>query len=186
MARWHPLNRSLYLGYKVMLAGLLMTHKGDRPAMANSVEARFPFLDRAVVDFCAQLAPDLKLRGFRGDKFLLRRFAQQHLHPSVALRPKNIFRAAYSGSFLHPMPAYVNQLLSPESLARTGLFDASRVEEFRRLMAGPHLRLGPHMLKEVGLVGVISTQLWHHLFLGGGLCELPTWEPPSLPARISP
>lgn len=178
MARWHPLNRSLYLGYKVMLAGLLMTHKGDRPAMANSVEARFPFLDRAVVDFCTRLAPELKLKGLRGDKFLLRQFAQRHLHPSVALRPKNIFRAAYAGSFLNPLPAYVDQLLSRESLARTGIFDAKRVEECRRLLSGPHLRLGPHMLMEVGLVGVVSTQLWHHLFLESGLCELPSWSPP--------
>lgn len=178
MARWHPLNRSLYLGYKVMLAGLLMTHKGDRPAMANSVEARFPFLDRGVVDFCAQLSPELKLKGWRGDKFLLRQFARQHLHPSVALRPKNIFRAAYSGSFLNPLPDYVDQLLSQESLARTGIFDVERVRECRRILSGPHLRLGPHMLLEVGLVGVVSTQLWHHLFLGGGLCELSPWSPP--------
>lgn len=178
MRRWHPLNRSLYLGYKVMLAGLLMTHKGDRPAMANSVEARFPFLDQGVVDFCARLSPDLKLRGWRGDKYLLRQLARQHLHPSVALRPKNIFRAAYSASFLNPMPAYVDQLLSRESLAKTGLFDPDQVERFRRQLSGPHLRLGPHMLKEVGLVGVISTQLWHHLFLSSGLCELPSWAPP--------
>lgn len=178
MQRWDPLNRSLYLGYKVMLAGLLMTHKGDRPAMANSVEARFPFLDRGVVDFCATLAPDLKLRGWRGDKFLLRQFAQRHLDPSVALRPKNIFRAAYSASFLNPMPSYVEGLLCRESLLKTGLFDPDRVETFRRELSGPHLRLGPHMLKEVGLVGVVSTQLWHHLFLGGGLCDLPTWSAP--------
>jgi asparagine synthase (glutamine-hydrolysing) len=177
MSRWHPLNRALYLGYKIMLAGLLMTHKGDRPAMANSVEARFPFLDRGVVDFCAQLAPDLKLRGWKGDKFLLRQFARQHLHPSVALRPKNIFRAAYSGSFLKPMPAYVDQLLSKESLAKTGLFDHDRVDFFRKKLGGWHLRLGPHMLQEVGLVGVISTQLWHHLFLDSGLCELSAWKP---------
>ena len=28
MTRWHPLNQSLYVGYKVMLAGLLMISKG--------------------------------------------------------------------------------------------------------------------------------------------------------------
>lgn len=184
MQTWHPLNRSLYLGYKIMLAGLLMTHKGDRPAMANSVEARFPFLDRGVVDFCAQLDPNLKLRGWRQDKFLLRQFAQTQLHPSVALRPKNIFRAAYSGSFLSPMPEYVRQLLSPESLRKTGLFDSATVSEFQRELSGRHWRFGPHMLKEVGLVGVISTQLWHHLFLGGGLCELAAWAPPAITESI--
>lgn len=181
MANWHPLNRSLYLGYKVMLAGLLMTHKGDRPALANSVEARFPFLDRGVVDFCAQLAPEYKLRGWKEDKFLLRCFAQRHLDPSVALRPKNIFRAAYSASFLKPMPDYVKQLLSPESLAKTGIFDPKRVEQFRATLSRPHLRFGPHMTLEVGLVGVISTQLWHHLFLQSDLCELPSWSVPQVP-----
>jgi asparagine synthase (glutamine-hydrolysing) len=25
----------------------------------------------------------------------------------------------------------------------------------------------------MGLTGVLSTQLWHHLYMGGGLCDLP-------------
>ena len=179
MQRWDPLNRALYLGYKIMLAGLLMTHKGDRPALANSVEARFPFLDRDLIAFCNRLSPELKLRGFSKDKFLLRRYADQHLDRAVSQRPKHIFRAAYTGSFLNPTPRYVEQLLSEESLAKTGLFDIPTVRHFQNVLSGPHLRVGPHMLKEVGLVGVISTQLWHHLFVSGDLCELPAWQPPS-------
>jgi len=180
MARWHPLNRSLYLGYKIMLAGLLMTHKGDRPALAHSVEARFPFLDRNFINFCNQLSPDLKLKGWRQDKFILREYAKRHLDSAVALRPKHIFRAAYSASFFDPTPEYVEQLLSPESLAKTGLFDPDTVSEFRRSLCRPHLRLGPHMLKEVGLVGVISTQLWYHLFVSPDLCHLPAWQAPAI------
>ncbi len=53
-SRWHPLNQSLYVGYKVMLAGLLMVSKGDRIAMHSSVEARYPFLDDDVIKFCAR------------------------------------------------------------------------------------------------------------------------------------
>ncbi len=30
---------------------------------------------------------------------------------------------------------------------------------------------------DLSLTCVIATQLWHHTFLGGGLCELPVWEP---------
>ncbi len=182
MASWHPLNRSLYLGYKIMLAGLLMTHKGDRPALAHSVEARFPFLDRELIKFCNSLHPDLKLKGWKQDKYILREYARSHLAPEVALRPKHIFRAAYSASFLQPMPEWVSQLLSPESLAQTGLFQAQTVDHFRKVLSGPHWRFGPHMLKEVGLVGVISTQLWHHLFVSKNLCELPAWNPPQAAA----
>jgi asparagine synthase (glutamine-hydrolysing) len=28
----------------------------------------------------------------------------------------------------------------------------------------------------MGLCAVVGTQLWHHLYMGGGLCELPTWQ----------
>jgi asparagine synthase (glutamine-hydrolysing) len=27
---------------------------------------------------------------------------------------------------------------------------------------------------KLGLGGVVATQFWHHLYLGGGLCDLPT------------
>ena len=33
---------------------------------------------------------------------------------------------------------------------------------------------------DMGLMGVIATQLWHHTFCGGGLADLPTWTPPVL------
>jgi hypothetical protein len=32
----------------------------------------------------------------------------------------------------------------------------------------------------MGLAGVVSTQLWHHLFLGGGLADLPEWSVPDV------
>ena len=38
--KWHPLNRSLYVGARVMLPGLLLASKGDRVAMNSSVETR--------------------------------------------------------------------------------------------------------------------------------------------------
>ena len=47
MAKWHPLNRALALGARVMLNGMLLAAKGDRVAMHSSVETRYPFLDEA-------------------------------------------------------------------------------------------------------------------------------------------
>ncbi|MFI5461524.1 MAG: asparagine synthase (glutamine-hydrolyzing), partial [Isosphaerales bacterium] len=74
ITRWHPLNQSLYVGYKVMLAGLLMISKGDRIAMNASVETRYPFLDDDVIGFCAGIAPEYKLRGLK-EKWILRQVA---------------------------------------------------------------------------------------------------------------
>ena len=127
MARWHPLNRSLYLGYKVHLAGLLLSQKGDRVAMANSVETRYPFLDEEVIAFAARMHPRWKLRRRIQDKYLLRQAAARVLPKTVAQRPKGMFRAPMAETFLAKPPAFVRDLVNPESLARTGYFDADAV-----------------------------------------------------------
>jgi asparagine synthase (glutamine-hydrolysing) len=172
MARWHPLNRSLYLGYKVHLAGLLMTQKGDRIAMANSVETRYPFLDEDVIALAARMHPKWKLRRLLQDKYLLRRAAERRLPRDIAWRPKGMFRAPTAETFLVQPPSFVRDLLSPESLARTGYFDVDAVARDCALVArGEGESLGA--FTSLGLGGVVATQLWHHLYLGGNLCALP-------------
>src|SRR5262249_17629001 len=125
--RWHPLNQSLYVGYKVMLAGLLMMAKGDRIAMNASVETRYPFLDDDVIAFCAGIAPEYKLGGL-GERGILGQVAGRILPERIANRPKTMFRACMSGTFLGPnRPVWVDQLLSPDSLRATGYFDPDAV-----------------------------------------------------------
>jgi asparagine synthase (glutamine-hydrolysing) len=186
IARWHPLNQSLYVAYKVMLAGLLMVAKGDRVARNSSVEARFPFLDDDVTAFCASIAPEYKLRRFT-DKWPLRRVAAQTLPPQIANRRKTMFRANLSDTFLGPdRPAWVDQLLSPESLRTTGWFDAESVARKRLRLARMNRNLPRGFVYDAGLTCVVSSQLWHHIYCGGNLCELPTWTPPSRPAARVP
>jgi asparagine synthase (glutamine-hydrolysing) len=172
MRRWHPLNRSLYLGYKTILPGLLLNHKGDRVAMAHSVETRYPFLDEEVIDLCARVHPRWKLHSLRRDKHLLRCAARAWLPRETVDRPKAMFRAPFALTFFSCGPAWVSQLLSHESLEKTGYFDATKV---RTTFAQYQRRHFPgRMFHEMGMVAVLATQLWHHLYLGGNLCELPT------------
>jgi asparagine synthase (glutamine-hydrolysing) len=182
MNRWHPLNRSLYLGYKVQLAGLLLSQKGDRVAMANSVETRYPFLDEEVIAFASRIHPRWKLNGFTRDKYLLRQAAARILPEAVAQRKKAMFRAPLAGTFLANPPPFVRDLLSPESLARTGYFDVEAVRgDCEAWAKGEGEKLGT--FASLGLGGVVATQLWHHLYLGGGLCGLPEYAPPRLEAK---
>jgi asparagine synthase (glutamine-hydrolysing) len=181
--RWHPLNQSLYVGYKVMLAGLLLLGKGDRVAMNSSVETRYPLLDEDVVAFCASIAPRYKLHGLT-DKWLLRQVARRTLPDRIANRPKTMFRASRSEAFLdHDRPRWVDQLLSPESLKATGWFDPERVARQRAAQVR-FPRITPRrIIMDLSLTCVVATQLWQHIFLGGGLCELPTWD--ALPSHPS-
>jgi asparagine synthase (glutamine-hydrolysing) len=186
IGRWHPLNQSLYVGYKVMLAGLLMISKGDRIAMHSSVETRYPFLDDDVIAFCAGIAPEYKLHGFT-EKWILRQVAARTLPKSIASRPKTMFRSSLSRTFLGPhRPGWVDQLLSPESLLRAGYFDPRAVARERSLQVMLPRVTARRFVLDVGLTCVVSTQLWHHLFCGGGLCDLPTWSAPIHAPRTVP
>jgi asparagine synthase (glutamine-hydrolysing) len=176
--RWHPLNQSLYVGYKVMLPGLLLLGKGDRVAMNSSVEARYPLLDDDVISFCASIAPEYKLRGLK-DKWLLRRVAARTLPPQIANRPKTMFRASRSQAFLAPdRPRWINQLLSRESIQATGWFDPEAVARECAAQARSPRVTPKRMIMDLSLTCVVATQLWHHIFLGGGLCELPSYTAP--------
>ena len=126
MRRWSPLNQSLYFGYKVHLAGLLLNHKGDRVAMANCVETRYPFLDEDFIDFTSKLAPRWKLRGLTQDKYILRQAAARILPKEVAFRPKGMFRAPLAESFFANPPPYVRQLMSPRGAAEDRLLRSRR------------------------------------------------------------
>lgn len=173
MKRWHPLNQSLYLGYKIHLPGLLLNHKGDRVAMANSVETRYPFLDDGVLAFAGRIHPRFKLKGFTGDKYLLRKAAERILPKEVAWRPKGMFRAPFAESFFVNPPPFVQQLISAESLKKTGYFDVAAVRrDYQSYVDGTAAKW--RFFSSMGLGGVLATQLWHHINLGGGLCELPT------------
>ncbi|HVI82047.1 MAG TPA: asparagine synthase (glutamine-hydrolyzing) [Chthoniobacterales bacterium] len=170
--RWHPLHRGVWIAARVLLAGHLLQAKGDRVAMHSSVEVRYPFLDEDVFDFLAKLHPRWRLRGFR-DKHLLRLLAERWVPMSVARRHKVIFRAPLDSFHMHPEPPFVAQLLSEQSLRKTGYFDLAAVNRwrinFRRMRAGSL----PRLSVEAGLMAVVATQLWHHLFMGGGLADLP-------------
>jgi asparagine synthase (glutamine-hydrolysing) len=181
IARWDPLNRSLYVGYKTMLPGLLLNAKGDRVAMRSSVETRYPFLDDDVIRFCAAIDPNYKLNG-KTNKWLLRCVAEKTLPQAIANRPKTMFRATMSPTFLGPgRPAWVDQLLSPESLLRTGYFDPHAVAEVRTWQSRePRWTTVRNFAFDMAMTAVIATQLWHHTYCGGVLAELPTWTAPQV------
>ena len=171
--RWHPLNRGIWVAARVTLAGHLLQSKGDRVAMHSSVEVRYPFLDEEVFDFLAKLHPRWKLRGFR-DKHLLRLLAERWVPKSVARRHKVIFRAPLDSFHIDPEPPFVAQLLSEESLRRTGYFDPVAVHQWRRAYRQLRPNSLPRLSVELGLAAVVATQLWHHLYIDGSLSELPT------------
>lgn len=169
--KWHPMNRGVWMAAKVNLAGHLLQAKGDRVAMHSSVEVRYPFLDEAVFAYLARVHPRWKLRGFR-DKHILRLMAERWLPRQVYNRRKVIFRAPLDSFHTVDAP-FIEQLLSEESLRRTGYFDVAAVTRWRKEFKNLSPRSISRLSVEMGLTAVVATQLWHHTYISGGLTELP-------------
>ncbi|MBS0206142.1 MAG: asparagine synthase (glutamine-hydrolyzing) [Planctomycetes bacterium] len=178
MAKWDPLNQGLYLTSRTLLSGMLLSSKGDRACMNASVEMRHPFLDEDLFDFCAKLPAHWKLRRLQ-DKFLLRAVADKWLPKAMSRRRKAMFLTPWeslcpSNEQEGSAPTYVEELLSEDSIRRAGYFDPAAVSRWRRdvrqLRKGSLLRTS----FEMSLVGVVSTQLWHHSFIDGNLASLPS------------
>ncbi|MCM2256342.1 MAG: asparagine synthase (glutamine-hydrolyzing) [Vicinamibacteria bacterium] len=88
------LDQTLYSDTKTWLANDILT-KVDRATMAVGLEARVPFLDPDLVEFCARLPVEAKMKGF-SRKRVLRTTATKDLPKSILERPKSGFNAPVS------------------------------------------------------------------------------------------
>jgi asparagine synthetase B (glutamine-hydrolysing) len=96
-----PLDQATYVDIKTWLADDILV-KADRTAMAHSLEVRCPLLDHRIVEFAAQLPPDMKLRGF-SKKHLLKRSQRTRLPAWLLDRRKQGFNAPVSQWLLGPL-----------------------------------------------------------------------------------
>ena len=87
-----------------------------------------------------------------------------------------MFRAPLDSFYTDPAPPFVDQLFSGESLAERAISMSRPCNTGGKRSAsapGSNARTG----LEMGLVAV-STQLWHHTFINGGLADLPSLAMP--------
>ena len=73
---------------------------------------------------------------------------------------------------------WIDQVLSPESIRKAGYFDPAAVDTARQKLG--HMGRGLNRTgTEMGLTAVTATQLWHHLYISGDLCDIPSKVPQS-------
>lgn len=173
-----PLGRAQYVEIATFLQGFLLHSQGDRMLMGSSIEGRFPFLDYRVAEFAAALPERLRMNGIR-EKYLLRKALAPLLPSEINSRPKRPYRAPILRPFFGSgAPAYVGELLDPDKVARTDLFQPSLVAKLVR-KAGANAEAGLSESDEMGLVGILSTMLLHEQ-----LIERPQLAPAARPTRV--
>ncbi|SET05000.1 asparagine synthase (glutamine-hydrolyzing) [[Clostridium] polysaccharolyticum] len=127
----HPIHQRSYIDMKVRLADHLISDHSDRMLMANSVEGRFPFMDKDLVEFLTKVPPDLKLNNFV-EKYILKEVAKKYVPNEIINREKFIFVAPGSPFLLKENFEWINDLLSYERIKRQGYFNPDTVERLKK------------------------------------------------------
>jgi asparagine synthase (glutamine-hydrolysing) len=153
-----PLSQMLYVDTRANLPDdLLMV--GDKTAMANSIEARVPYLDYRIVEFIESLPPGLKLKGFTG-KYLHKKALEKWVPPQVVYRKKKGFANPIDQWLRSSMKSFAKECLLSEGAAVGRYFDRAYIRE---LLAQHESGVRNH-LRHIYLL--ISFELWHQRFIG--------------------
>lgn len=128
----HALHQRSYLDVKLRLAEHLLSEHGDRMTLANAVEARYPFLDRRVIDVARRTPPRLKLNGLV-EKYIVKRVADGLVPAEIVAREKFGFRAPGSPYLLKRKIDWIEDLLSADRIRREGYFNPHAVDRLKQI-----------------------------------------------------
>jgi asparagine synthase (glutamine-hydrolysing) len=152
-----PLDRMLAVDVESYLPYDLLV-KMDIATMANSLEARSPFLDHHVMEFCARLPASYKLRGMRL-KHLLKKAGTGLLPPETLTRRKMGFGVPVGNWMRGDLRSWMEDLLlSPRALKR-GYFQP----EALRQVVDRHL--DGREDRSFELWALLWLELWHQEFI---------------------
>lgn len=154
-----PPHQTLWLEAQTRMVDFI-NFEVDKMSMASSIEARVPYLDHTLWEFCATLPAQYKLKG-RVEKYLLRQASQQLLPQATRLRRKKGLASPYAHWLKSQrLPEWAEQALSPSVIRHVGLFEPTVVSAVRQA----HQAGQPNL--SALLMAVVSTQVWHKTFLG--------------------
>ncbi|GAA0374323.1 asparagine synthase (glutamine-hydrolyzing) [Microbispora corallina] len=146
------LGRILDVDVMSYLPGDLLV-KVDITTMANSLEARSPFLDQRLMEWAAALPPKLHVRGGR-TKMLLKRAVASWLPPELLDYPKRGFGVPLAAWLRGELRDLAHDVLTDDTARGRGLF---RPEVVRDLLSG-HAAGADHSAR---LWTLIQFELWH-------------------------
>jgi len=166
---WHPLNQSLYLEAKTRLPSWILW-KGDRINMANSIEARLPFLDHPLVELVNKLPPGLKLNEM-DEKYILKSMVFRHL-PEIPgqYKKRGFYTPIKEWLFAGEKADRLAPYLSTDALREAGLFDPNKISamlaKLSQLPTPSNMNEYYRCMQlEWILMLVLTTQILHKLYI---------------------
>lgn len=105
---YSPINKALYFDLKTFLHGFLMVE--DKMGMAYSIESRFPFLDKELLDFMMKVPDNLKFKDGIG-KYLLKNAFKDLLPEDIIHKRKQGFTPPDRTWYKRELKSYIEAML---------------------------------------------------------------------------
>ena len=167
----HPLDKAQYVWIKTMLEGQILTWGGDRVDMANSMEARPPFLDHHLAEYAATLPPSMRIHG-RTEKYVLREAMKGLLPETLYKREKFAFMAPPAhtdpGKWA-AMRVLAERHLNPETIAQAGLLDSQGVDALFALHDAPDTSVATQTQLDAVINHLLGVQILHERFIAADI-----------------
>ncbi|MBF2001474.1 MAG: asparagine synthase (glutamine-hydrolyzing) [Synechococcales cyanobacterium M58_A2018_015] len=163
----HPLDKAQYVWIKTQFESQVLGWAGDRVDMANSMEARPPFLDHPLVEFAVTLPPLMRLRG-RQDKYILRETMRSLLPKALYERQKFAFMAPPAHTNpeeQRAMRALADTYLSRQAIAEAGLLDHAAVQQLLQRHADEATPVAERVQLDAVVNHLLSVQILHEQYI---------------------
>ncbi len=158
---YSPLSKAQYIESTVFMSGYLLSSQGDRMAMGNSVEGRYPFLDHRIIEFCTSLPDNYKLNGLN-EKYLLKEVVKNVIPQSVLTRPKQAYRAPIAQALLNDKNGFVDDILTSSKIKSIGVFNDKSIYG---LITKMRKTTNISEIDNMALMGVLSTQILYKQYI---------------------
>lgn len=160
-------HRAQYVEARTLLGNYLLSSQGDRMAMANSVESRYPFLDHRLVELSCIIPRKFHMKGLN-EKNMLKHALKGLIPESILKRKKQPYMAPDLLSFFAAKePEYLKFFLSKELLKEAGMFRETAVDGFvKRCRMGKRQGFRENM----AFIGILSAQILYSKFIKSFRC----------------
>ncbi|MEW6570097.1 MAG: asparagine synthase (glutamine-hydrolyzing) [Nitrospirota bacterium] len=130
----------------------------DRMTMAHGLEARSPFLDHKLAEFCASLSPGLKVRHSKL-RYLQMRLAEKYLPPALLKKKKQGFSSALPYLLADEYRLLFKLFLNDSRLVREGYLNQPYI----------NLMLEEYLTKKVDHANrlwlLCNSEIWYRMYI---------------------
>lgn len=152
-----PLDQQEYVDIKSYLVDDILV-KVDRMSMANSLEARVPFLDHRFVEFAASIPSGLRLNG-KKTKYILKKALQNELPLQIIERGKEGFSIPIKNWLKNELKSMMLDSLSEANVRDKGFFDPRYVNR----LVSEHINGNENHSHRLWALMVFH--MWHDLYM---------------------